>query len=239
MVDNRDSGVGCGIVKKGKKMKWIDFHTHQMPESGNGVNAIVSCVSPEPVPACREGSWLSYGIHPWYITGHDVFHLLEQVEVAVARPCVLAVGEAGLDKVRGPNMQLQLELFIHQMDISERHGKPMIIHSVRANNELLNLRKHLRASQPWVLHDFSGSPQEIDQLSAAGFYFSFGPRILYPNGNASASLLHVPAQRFFLETDHTNKSIVPLYSRAAEIREVSLYDIKQQVGDNFKALFKI
>ncbi len=220
-------------------MKWIDFHTHQKPALNEGVNGIVSCVAPEPIPAFPKGVWFSYGIHPWYINGHDVFHLIEQVEAALANSCVLAVGEAGLDKVRGPELRLQLELFIHQVDLSERYEKPLIIHSVHANSELLSLRKHIGATQPWVLHGFSGPSEEVDQLSKAGFYFSFGPKIFYPDGKAARALKYVAANRFFLETDHTNKSIVSLYSKAAEIREVAAYDIKYQINSNFKELFPV
>ncbi len=220
-------------------MNWIDFHTHRMPGEVKGVRAIISCVAPEPVPVCPEGAWLSYGIHPWYIKGQDVGHLVELVEKAAKKECVLAVGEAGLDKERGPDMALQKELFVHQVDISERYKKPMIIHSVRANSEILSLKIHLKAVQPWVLHGFSGHPQEIEQMTKAGFYFSFGPKIMYPQGKAAEALKHAPAERFFLETDHTNKSIVPLYARAAEIREVTVYDIKQQVNENFHELFKL
>lgn len=220
-------------------MKYIDFHTHTYPNGPEEITAILSCVAPEPLTNFRNGVLLSYGIHPWYIEGLDPEKLIAQVKEAAHFNRVVAIGEAGLDKVKGPPLDIQKRLFSQQIEISELVKKPLIIHSVKANNEVLLLHKNFSPRQPWIIHGFSGHPQEMEQLSGAGFYLSFGPRILYPGHKVAESLKQIPADKFLLETDHTNKSILRVYEKAAEIRGISLKELAEIVENNFNALISI
>ncbi len=219
-------------------MRYINFHSHTIPEDITETTVIISCVAPEPLQECVDGMWLSYGVHPWYTHGHDIKMLLKSVEKAAADDRVLAIGEAGIDKVRGPAPGLQEEIFCQQVGISEKVKKPLIIHSVKSNNEILRLRKNMSPLQPWILHGYSGNPQEMGQLIDAGFYLSFGPKIFYLNKKVSESLKEMPADRFFLETDHTNKTITSLYLKAAEIRGISEEELKEIIDRNFKTIFE-
>jgi TatD DNase family protein len=195
-------------------------------------------VAPEPLPDCPQNVWLSYGIHPWYIQGHDhITKLIGIVKETASNPRVLAIGEAGLDKVRGPAFDVQKKIFNRQIEISEQTGKPLIIHSVKANPEILHMRKTLEPRQPWILHGFNGPPQEAEQLIRGGFYLSLGPRILLTGGKLQASLEQIPDDRFFLETDHSHKSIVALYEKAAEIRGISNDEMQEKICRNFNQLF--
>ena len=217
-------------------MKYFDFHTHTYPDDSEDITAIISCVAPDPLNKCREGTLLSYGIHPWYIMGHNEDQLIAQVNEAAHFSKVVAIGEAGLDKVKGPAMGFQKKLFCRQIEISEMVKKPLIIHSVKANNEVLKLRKDWSPQQPWVIHGFTGHPQEMEQLVEAGFYLSFGPKILYPSHKAAESLREIPEDRLLLETDHTNKSILRVYDKAAGIRDVSVEKLAETVEKNFNRL---
>ena len=218
-------------------MTYINFHTHLYPDNPEQTTAIISCVAPEPLPECPRNTWLSYGIHPWYLQGHDISALLNKVKETATDPRVLAIGEAGLDKIRGPAFDFQRKIFSQQIDISEKAGKPLIIHSVKANHEVLHMRKTLKPRQPWILHGFSGPPQEAEQLIGGGFYLSFGPKILFDEGKAQVSFQQMPEGRFFLETDHSNKSILALYEKGAEIREVTPEKLKETINRNFYNLF--
>ena len=218
-------------------MKYINFHTHYPPADTEPEIAIVSCVAPEPLQQCPTGIWLSYGIHPWYIHNTDAKDLIEKVKDTAQNNRVIAIGEAGLDKLKGPTLELQKQIFCQQIDISENFKKPLIIHSVKANNEVLSLRKKRKPQQPWIIHGFNGNPIEMEQLIKEGFYLSFGPRILYPDSKAAESLREIPIDRLFLETDHTNKSISAIYIRAAEIRGTSVNRLEHAIKNNFKHLF--
>ncbi|MFO8000884.1 MAG: TatD family hydrolase [Marinilabilia sp.] len=220
-------------------MQYINFHTHLYPDDLRSTKAIISCVAPEPLPKCPENVWFSYGIHPWYLQGHDTSNLLKTVEINAKDPCVLAIGEAGLDKIKGPSFDLQEKIFCRQIDISEKTGKPLIIHSVKANHEILHLRKTLKPRQSWILHGFSGHPQEAEQLVSSGFLLSFGPKILFHDGKAEASFRQVPEGHFFLETDHSNKSIKALYEKGAAIRGTTQSKLMESINRSFTNLFDL
>ena len=53
----------------------------------------------------------------------------------------IALGEIGLDKLKGPSMEVQLAVFKEQIALSEKLELPVIIHCVRAWNELVLVKK--------------------------------------------------------------------------------------------------
>lgn len=164
-----------------------DCHTHVPGTSG----AIINVAPGEP----RDPSlYYSVGIHPW-MSGTYTPEDLERLAIDAAAPEVLAVGECGLDKLRGADMETQIRLLEHHNDIAERVGKPLIVHCVRAWGELLGLRRAWQPSQPWVIHGFRGKPELARQLVDAGCYISLGK--LYNPGVPGA----VPPDRILHETD--------------------------------------
>lgn len=139
----------------------------------------------------------SVGIHPWD-ADKVTPQTWQQLEAAAHNPRVLAIGEAGLDKLRGPSMERQLEVLEPQIRLSEEVGKPVVLHVVRAIEPLLALRKRLRPTQPWIIHGFRGKPQQAAQLLAMPgnpFYLSLGP-----DANPSTLAAIAPC-RLLRETD--------------------------------------
>lgn len=151
-----------------------DVHTHRRDAQG----AVIS-VAPDEVR--RPDLWYSVGIHPWdtpRYAGEPELMLaaVGAVRRAAADPRVLAVGEAGLDKLRGADIGTQLQLFEAQARIAEEVRKPLIMHVVRAADEMLALHRRLRPEQPWIWHGFRGGPQQARQLVSHGIYLSLGRR---------------------------------------------------------------
>ena len=68
----------------------------------------------------------------------------------------VAVGEAGFDKLTAAPMELQVRMFEKQVELSEKYRLPLIIHCVKAMDELLAVRKKLNPAQPWIWHGFRG-----------------------------------------------------------------------------------
>ena len=174
-------------------MKIKDIHTHVLPEEPG--TAIV-CIGSGPIPdgALEQGHVFSVGLHPWDVTGHDeeAFRNLEEL---LAKPQVLAVGECGFDTLKGPSHELQEQAFIRQVDLSERYGKPMILHVVRDFDSVIRLRKQLKPTQKWIIHGFRGGPQQMEQLYSNGILVSFGPK------HNPETIRQVPPDRLYLETD--------------------------------------
>ena len=87
-------------------------------------------------PYAARGTY-SVGIHPWDTAAHIKLSTLKQL-VAMARDNrVVAIGEAGFDRMRGGDPACQAAVFDFQARLARRVGKPLIIHCVRAYDMLL------------------------------------------------------------------------------------------------------
>lgn len=167
----------------------IDIHTH----SGNVRHDAILCVDPVEKTALPEGEGLlSVGIHPWNAAGagEDAWLRLEKW---LDDPRVIAVGEVGLDKLRGPGADVQEPVFIRQAEIAARRGLPVIIHCVRYADRILNLRK--KFDNQWIWHGFRGKPEQARQLLDAGIDLSYGLKY------NEESFARTPDERRYRETD--------------------------------------
>ena len=186
----------------------MDVHTHT-PRKGAIYNlTLEELIFPPSYPDGNQ--WLSVGIHPWKLTENwrSVFEMVQKWAVL---PQVLAIGETGLDKV--VNTPCQEEAFKAHALLAENVRKPLIVHCVKAVDELLRIRKEIKPSQPWVFHGFRGKPQQAEQLLKAGFYLSFGEHF-----NAQSVLL-CPADLLCVETDESSLKIEEITERICQVRK--------------------
>ncbi|MCM1109853.1 MAG: TatD family hydrolase [Clostridium sp.] len=135
----------------------------------------------------------SVGIHPWNTpAGSAAFGNLERMAES---PSVVAIGETGLDRNRGGSAAEQTGTLMRHIELSERLRKPLILHVVGRWNEIVDLRRRVGPSQPWIIHGFRGKPQLARQLLREGFLLSIGERF----NPESVSL--IPEESLLLETD--------------------------------------
>ena len=208
----------------------VDIHTHRLPRIPG--TAIVNCY-PD-VFAPKEGEWYSVGIHPWYVPAAITSNVRCEMNVLsslVGHPQVLAIGEAGLDKLADAPMAVQMEVFEYQARLSVELGKPLVIHLVKAMSELLKLKQQIKPANPWIIHGFRGKPALAEECLRHGFYLSFGEKY------QEEALRITPADRLFLETDESSVLVADLYSRAAEVRRVSLAELTEAIRENIAKVF--
>lgn len=212
-----------------KKRIPINIHTHlELQQPGE---AIVNCFLQQYCPKRR--GWYSVGIHPWDVTDRNVTGLVARgcFDVLVQNPQVVAVGEAGLDKLADASMPLQMEVFQFQAESAKFYGKPLIIHLVQAMDELLKIKRKVKPTNPWIIHGFRGKPEMAQQCLRHHIYLSFGEHY-----NEEAMRI-VPADKFFMETDNSVVPIDQLYERAAAIRGVTPKLLKLTVQRNVRRVF--
>ena len=81
----------------------MDFHTHNLHAPAH--EAIINL--PEDALLCpasftfQAGRLYSAGIHPWWTARVDVHALFEGLQQLLRHPAVVAVGECGIDRLRG------------------------------------------------------------------------------------------------------------------------------------------
>lgn len=180
----------------------------------------------------------SWGIHPWWLDdpGYDWEQGLQTLEQQLQEGTLDAVGEAGLDKLHPESLPLQRTVFERHVLLSEYYGKPLVIHSVRANDEVLKLWKQHQPQQAWILHGFNGSREEAEQFAGKGFYLSVGTAILFKNRKINESIKYIPLDHLFLETDDADGGIETVYAEAAKLLSVSEAVLRKQIFANFARL---
>jgi TatD DNase family protein len=185
---------------------------------------------------CTAGH-VSIGVHPWHIERTDLAQAQAQLDQLASNSTVLAIGECGLDRTIATPLPLQFEAFSWQIALSERLGKPLIVHCVRAFSELLQLKKQLSPNQPWIIHGFTGKPALASQLLQHGCYLSFGKALLH-HQQTQNSLSITPLERLFLETDAAIEvTIGEIYAAAAKILQLDLPTLQRQIVANFNRVF--
>lgn len=147
-------------------MPLLDIHTHRTPE--NPYQAIRSCRPEEFSPDAK--GYFSIGIHPWYLSDKTVEEA-DRWKEFIFLPQVVAVGEAGLDKLADTPFPLQQEFLIRQIGWAEESGKPLILHAVRATAELIALKRQNNPSVPWIIHGFREKKSWPGNISDTDFIF--------------------------------------------------------------------
>ena len=105
----------------------IDIHTHQLSVPGK---VIVSCLPDTFCP--QEGGWYSVGIHPWQLDSYDWTDTAFRAhfEALVRHPQVLAVGEAGLDKLISVSLDSQTDALRYQADVKAQLAQDLVRHGL-------------------------------------------------------------------------------------------------------------
>lgn len=219
-----------------KPLPYIDIHTHHEKDRKDLVK-VVNLFPGEDIPVFSGKNFYSVGLHPWKIKAkQENNNFLQMMEDALEFDHVLFAGECGLDKITGTDFEEQKRIFLAQAMMAEEYQKPLIIHCVRAYNEIMELYNSQHPSVPWILHGYSGSRELTEQFSKKQFYFSFGKLLFKENAKAIDSFRALPLQKIFIETDEFKGSIEEIYAQAAEIKNLSVEELKKAVWTNFNRL---
>lgn len=199
-------------------------------------------------PACLA----ALGLHPMYIHAHQPAHLAT-LRADIERHHPFAVGEIGLDFFV-PNLDVvtQEYYFIEQLKIARDFELPVLLHSRRANDQIL---KQLRrfGIRRGISHAFNGSRQQADALIKQGFKLGFGGAMTYSRAlNLRRLASELPLHVIVLETDAPDMS--PCWVRSqrnspeqlpriaamlAEMRGVALDEIVLATTNNARAVFTL
>ena len=206
-------------------MKYIDVHTHMLPTEETDLREV--CVNWIIGKEKPDYKCLSAGIHPWFIegTGKEQLALLEEV---AQNPEVRMIGEAGLDKSAAAPWIIQMELLRAQIELAESFQKPLILHCVKAWQELIALHKEYRPKSVWIVHGFRGKKELAAQLIRQGFYLSFGERF------SAESLCVAWSNRLLVETDESSLPLPAIYRQIALSLQVPIEQFSFQVEQNVR-----
>ncbi len=194
--------------------------------------------------------YAAVGVHP-DDAAYTPDGYLSKLEYMTANPKVVAVGEIGLDyHTEGYDRDLQIRFFNEQLDLAERAGLPVVIHSRDATEDTMNILRS-RGKVSGVMHCFSGSAETAKQVLALGMNISFTGVLTFKNARKALEALEViPLDRLMLETDcpymapEPNRGkrcdsgmIVHVIDKIAEIKNIAPEIVAKTTMENTLKLF--
>lgn len=91
---------------------------------------------------------------------------------------IMGIGEVGMDFLdHKADKEKQKEVFIKMIHLAKKLDKPLIVHSRKAEHQVLQILKQEEAKKV-VLHCFMGRKQLIKDAMELGYYFSVPPNIV-------------------------------------------------------------
>ena len=127
----------------------------------------------------------------------------DKIEEGVQLDRVVAIGEIGLDYYRKfGDKDSQIELFIAQLEIADRLGKPVVIHNRDAGGDVLEILRQKIPRRGGVLHCYSEDWAYAEQALELDLYISFAGNVTYRNArNLHETARNMPIERMLIESE--------------------------------------
>ena len=193
-----------------------------------------------------------YGLHPYWANEHEQ-HDIDELDQYIETSRPVAIGECGLDfRPQHAARETQLFFFEAQLDIAESKQLPVVIHSVKATESVIQTIKKFK-NLKGMIHSYSGSIEQAEQLIDLNFYISVGASVTYENAKKIKQVVKdIPLTSLLLETDSPDQPdlkhfkqrnepayLVNTFQSVTELREEPADMIARQTTTNAKNLFKI
>ena len=165
------------------------------------------------------------GFHPENIFDIDEKTLYETLNLC-KHTKVVGIGEIGLDYhwTKEPkNRELQKEYFIKQIEFANKVGLPISIHSRDAFNDTLEILKQHKPKHGGVMHCYSGSVENLNDIFNLNLYIGIGGPVTFTNAKTPKEVVaEAPIDRIVVETDCPYLSPHPLRGTVNEPANISL-----------------
>lgn len=132
----------------------------------------------------------------------------------------MAVGEIGLDFRPGQAEAAQQEQLLEaQLKLAKAHDLPVLLHAVKAHDQVLKLLRRQNLPRAGIVHAFSGSEQQAREYAKLGFKLGFGGAMTHERAHKLHRLVaELPLEWLVLETDAPD---MPLSGHQGERNEPS------------------
>ena len=211
----------------------FDAHTHQPKENS------VYCL-----PFNFEESDLGpvdyycAGIHPWDV---DKVASLDQklldLRKALENKKCVALGEVGIDR-NYPDLEKQKNLMIEQLELAVEFDLPVVIHCVKALNDVLSTLKKFPKKMKVYLHGINLNEQELAEVNKRKYFVGLGPQLF--NKSKIQNIIHsIPKDKILIETDDTGLSVNQVFESLSLRLGHDPENFMYQLNLNFLNFFSI
>lgn len=186
---------------------------------------------------------LALGLHPLYALKHSS-------ELALFTKCLQMttyVGEVGLDFSPEGISTKELQIKSFQFVLNQLNDRKVVsLHSRGAENEVLSMLIEYQIPHA-VFHWFTGTAEQANCISKAGYYFSVNPAMIR-SAKGQGVIKNISIDRLLTESDGPfikmeGRIIEPadverVLQYLANIHNVSLLEISEQIKANFLSLIR-
>lgn len=177
---------------------------------------------------------------------------LNEIEALLQNPCVVALGEIGLDYYwEDVPHDKQKDIFQKQIDIAKKHDKPIVIHARDAYEDTYRILK--QAAHRGIMHCYSGSVEMAKRYIEIGFEISLAGPVTFKNARVPKEVATVIGiDHLMIETDcpylaphpfrgklNEPANVVYIAQEIAKLKNMEIENVASATTFNAKKLFGI
>ena len=177
---------------------------------------------------------------------------LNEIEALLQNPCVVALGEIGLDYYwEDVPHDKQKDIFQKQIDIAKKHDKPIVIHARDAYEDTYRILK--QAAHRGIMHCYSGSVEMAKRFIDLGFYISLAGPVTFKNARVPKDVAEkIGLEHLLIETDcpyltphpyrgtlNEPANVVYIAQEIAKLKNMEIEDVARITTFNAKRMFGI
>lgn len=247
---------------------WIDSHCHLgyegVPEeavseaAAAGVTRIVTIGTDASTSAAAVAVakrhpqvFATVGLHP-----HEAANGVESLDLLLAPPDakVVGIGECGLDYFYEHSPRdAQRSAFAAQIELAHRLDLTLVVHTRDAWDETFELLGSGPAPPRWIVHCFSGGPDEARRALDMGAHLSFSGIVTFKKAaDVAAAAALCPLDRMLVETDSPYLAPVPHRGKPnrpawvalvgefiAGVKGLPVAQVAEQTWENTTSVFRL
>jgi len=177
---------------------------------------------------------------------------LNEIEALLQNPCVVALGEIGLDYYwEDVPHDKQKDIFQKQIDIAKKHDKPIVIHARDAYEDTYRILK--QAAHRGIMHCYSGSVEMAKRYIEIGFEISLAGPVTFKNARVPKDVAaNINIENLLIETDcpyltphpfrgklNEPANVVYIAQEIAKLKNMEIEDVARITTFNAKRMFGI
>jgi TatD DNase family protein len=179
---------------------------------------------------------------------------LKRIHDAIPQHKIYAIGEIGIDLYWDKTtLNEQIDAFKIQIAWAKELKLPIVIHCRNSFDEVYNvLQQEQDASLRGILHCFTGTLDQAQQLIAMGFYLGIGGVVTYKNSGLDKVVEQVDLKHIVLETDSPYLTPVPyrgkpnessylvyVAQKVADLHQTSMENVAAITTENSRIIFGV
>ena len=190
----------------------------------------------------------------FYSAGYHPLEDIEDIsyiETFLDDPRCIGVGECGIDLHYKQDLEIQVPLFLQQIELAIKHDLPLIIHSRDAFKETYEILSKYKGRIRGVMHCFAYGVEEAMKILDLGLYLGFDGPVTFKNADTLRKVVEfTPLDRILLETDSPYLTPVPhrgkrnepqyvkyVYNAVSVIKNISVERLSDIIKESFLDLF--